>query len=130
MNEIYTTKKFHVICYIYTVYQLFVIGVRFTHPSALTFRNHASYMQDEHTTFLQTPHFIYFFNKYMYWIFLNVAHPPFFSLQNAVYFKMLPFLVPVLFTIQSVLKFKCQIPVPKGYAIKIEVKFKAVFLLN
>jgi hypothetical protein len=42
---------------------------------------------------LQTLHFKYLF-KYS----KNAAELPFFSLQNAVYFIMLPCLVPVLFT--------------------------------
>jgi len=59
--------------------------------------------------------YIYSTNKVTEY-FKHGIYSPFFSLQNAVCFIILTYLVYVLFTfyIQSVLKFKKIIPAPKG----------------
>jgi hypothetical protein len=56
----------------------------------LTFKNLASYIQDGHTATLQMLYFIFFSANISTKYFKHAAHSRF-SLQNAVYFIMLPF---------------------------------------
>jgi hypothetical protein len=52
-------------CYILLSFTLSSVSYKHT----LTFKNRASYIQDGRTATLQMFHFIYFFNKYKYWVF-------------------------------------------------------------
>jgi hypothetical protein len=69
---------------------------KFQAPTALTFRNRVSlYIGRAHRYAPHTPFYIFFSTNIRTEFFKHAAHTPFFSLQNAVYFIMLTFLVPV-----------------------------------
>jgi hypothetical protein len=63
-----------------------------------------------------------------------MLHTVRFSLQNVIYFIMLLFLAPLLFTfyVYGVLKFKYKTPVPEGSKVKIHSEDRVVLeeLLN
>jgi hypothetical protein len=76
--------------------QLYSIKQR-TVPT-LTFRNRRSYIYRTGTPLPSKHPILYIFSKNLHTIcFKHATHFPFFSIQNAVYFIMLPFLVRVLF---------------------------------
>ena len=84
--------------------------------AVLTFRDHASCIQDRRSATLQRTLFIYLINKYISLYFLRLAaQSQFIPLQNVVYFIKLPFLICKIstFCINDVLKFKCSSAGPK-----------------
>ena len=69
------------------------------------------------TANIQMLHFIYYSTNIRTEYFKHTAHSPFFSLQNVVYFIMLPFfrscVIHILYTGCAKIK-KKKIPAPKG----------------
>ena len=90
-------------CCSYTVY------------SSLTFKNHASYIQDGRTATLQMLHFISFFSTTISTeYFKRAAHSPFFSSKCRLFHNATFFGSFIIHILQGVLKFKCKTLVPKG----------------
>jgi hypothetical protein len=84
---------------------------------SLTFRSHASSIEDRSSATLQKTLFMYLINKYISLYFLRLAvQSQFIPLQSVVYFTTLPFLVCKIFRvyINDVLNFKCPTTGPKG----------------